>query len=101
MNGIDGGVAIVTGAGSGIGRETALRFADEGARVVVADVVEDGGHETVELIEQDGGEATFVHTDVTKQDDVEQIRGQIDRLVDQLSAEIEEQSSDLEDGDPA
>jgi len=71
MNGIEGSVAIVTGGGSGIGRATAERFASEGAKVVVADVVEEGGNETVQRIEDAGGEATFVKTDVTKADDVE------------------------------
>jgi len=47
---LDGKVAIITGAGSGFGRATAVRFAREGARVVVADIDEDGGRETVELI---------------------------------------------------
>ena len=73
MNGIRDGVAVVTGANSGIGRQSALRFAAEGASVVVADVVEDGGHETVEMIREDGGEATFVRTDVTDQSDVERM----------------------------
>jgi len=62
--------AIVTGAGSGIGRKSAVRFAEEGANVVVADVDTDGGHETVSRIESDGGEATFVETDVSDPDDV-------------------------------
>jgi NAD(P)-dependent dehydrogenase (short-subunit alcohol dehydrogenase family) len=71
MKGITDGVAVVTGASSGIGRQSALRFAEEGASVVVADVDEDGGHETVQLIQEDGGDATFVRTDVTDQGDVE------------------------------
>ncbi len=58
-------VAIVTGASSGIGRATAQLFASEGASVVVADVNEKGGHETVRLIEEKGGRATFIKTDVT------------------------------------
>jgi len=70
MNGIQDGVAVVTGGGSGIGRQSSLRFAEEGAKVVVADVDKDGSHETVEMIESDGGEATFVRTDVTDSDDV-------------------------------
>ena len=44
-------VTLITGAGSGIGRETALLFAREGARVVVADIDEAGGHETVRLLQ--------------------------------------------------
>ncbi len=70
MKGIQDGVAVVTGGGSGIGRQSSLRFADEGAKVVVADIDADGGHETVEMIESDGGNATFVKTDVTNSDDV-------------------------------
>lgn len=70
MNGIQDGVAVVTGGGSGIGRQSSLRFAEEGAKVIVADVDEDGGHETVEMIKGDGGEATFARTDVTDSDDV-------------------------------
>ena len=71
MKGIQDGVAVVTGGGSGIGRQSALRFAEEGASVVVADVVEDGGNETVDMIEDAGGEATFVRADVTDESDVE------------------------------
>lgn len=58
--------AIVTGAGSGIGRKTAERFGTEGAQVVVADIDEEGGRETVERIRDAGSEATFVGTDVTE-----------------------------------
>ncbi len=59
-------VALITGAGSGIGRESALLFASEGAKIVVADLKEDAGIETVSLIEKNGGEASFVKTDVSK-----------------------------------
>ena len=51
---LDGKVAIVTGAGAGIGRASARLFAREGASVVVADIDPDGGHETVESIEAAG-----------------------------------------------
>ncbi|MDS0241313.1 MULTISPECIES: SDR family oxidoreductase [unclassified Haloferax] len=63
-------VAVVTGAGSGIGRATAEAFAAEGARVVVSDVNVEGGEETVARIEEAGGTATFVETDVTDGDAV-------------------------------
>jgi NAD(P)-dependent dehydrogenase (short-subunit alcohol dehydrogenase family) len=59
------GVAIVTGASSGIGESTAKRLAAEGAKVVAADVVVDGGESTVADIREAGGEATFVETDVS------------------------------------
>lgn len=62
---ISGKVVIVTGAGMNIGREYAQVLAAEGAKVVVADIVEDPGRETVDLIEKDGGTAAFVRTDVT------------------------------------
>ncbi len=64
-------VGLVTGGAMGIGRATALAFAREGARVVVADVQEQEGRETVSLIQQAGGEATFVHCDVTQAAEVE------------------------------
>jgi len=69
MNGIGGGVAIVTGGAAGIGRATARRFAAEGASVVVADIDADDLAETVELIEADGGEAIAVETDVSDADE--------------------------------
>ena len=63
-------VALITGAGSGIGREAALLFANEGASVVVADVADEGGRETVSAIEKAGGRARFVHADVSSSNDV-------------------------------
>src|SRR5262245_57969583 len=68
---LQGKVALVTGGGSGIGRASSLAFAREGAKVVVADVVVEGGEETVKLIKQAGGEALFVKTDVSKAAEVE------------------------------
>ena len=66
-------VAIITGAGSGIGQATAILFAQEGAKVVVADYAPEGGRATVEQIRQNGGEAIFFETDVSKAADVERM----------------------------
>lgn len=60
-------VAIITGAASGIGRATALRFAQEGAKVIVADINTQGGEETVQQVKAAGGQAAFVHTDVSQE----------------------------------
>jgi NAD(P)-dependent dehydrogenase (short-subunit alcohol dehydrogenase family) len=63
-------VALITGAGSGIGREAALLFAGEGASVVAVDVAEAAGGETVSRIEAAGGKASFVRADVSKAGEV-------------------------------
>jgi len=69
MGQIDGKVAVITGGGNGLGRATAVRFAKEGAKVVVADLLEGPRAETVELITAAGGEATHVGVDVTSRID--------------------------------
>jgi NAD(P)-dependent dehydrogenase (short-subunit alcohol dehydrogenase family) len=66
-----GKVAIITGAGAGIGRATALLFAKEGAKVVVADCDSETGAETASIIREDGREATFIEVDVSKAADAE------------------------------
>src|SRR2546423_165585 len=66
---LEGKVAIVTGADSGIGRATARLFAREGAKVVCMDVWESGKPRIDQLIQQEGGAATFVSGDVKKKED--------------------------------
>lgn len=68
---LDGKVALVTGGASGIGRATALTFAREGARLIIADMNEEGGQQTVHMITENGGDATFVRVDVSNATEVE------------------------------
>jgi NAD(P)-dependent dehydrogenase (short-subunit alcohol dehydrogenase family) len=84
---LEGKCALITGAGSGIGRESALLFAAEGAAVVVVDIEDKGGRETVAAVERAGGRAAYVHADVAKADDcarmvaaAEQAFGRLDVL---------------------
>jgi NAD(P)-dependent dehydrogenase (short-subunit alcohol dehydrogenase family) len=62
--------AVITGAGSGVGRASALRFAQEGARVVVADIDLDAATETAQLVDKEGGSGLAIRTDVSQDDDV-------------------------------
>jgi NAD(P)-dependent dehydrogenase (short-subunit alcohol dehydrogenase family) len=78
---LEGKVALVTGAASGIGRATALVFADEGARIVLADVDETRGRETVRLAGDRGAEALFIECDVSDSAQVEAlVEGCVERL---------------------
>lgn len=71
MKQLENKVAIITGAGSGIGKASALLLAREGARVVVSDISEAAGKEAVEEIRKAGGEATFIKADSTRPEDNE------------------------------
>ncbi|HLG66950.1 MAG TPA: SDR family NAD(P)-dependent oxidoreductase, partial [Acidimicrobiales bacterium] len=68
---LEGKSCVITGAGSGVGRASALVFAREGARVLCADVRDDWAAETVRLVEKQGGTAVAVACDVTREADVE------------------------------
>jgi NAD(P)-dependent dehydrogenase (short-subunit alcohol dehydrogenase family) len=75
MGRVEGKVVFVTGGGTGIGRAASRRFAAEGARVVVAELNPASGEETERLIRAEGGEATFVRTDITVAEQVESAVG--------------------------
>lgn len=99
-----GRAAIITGAGSGIGRASALLFARHGARVVVADVVEPAGRETVDAIRAAAGEAIFVACDVSNEANVAgMVRacldayGRLDVLFNNAGVTIPVRVADLDD----
>lgn len=73
MRRLAGKVALITGAGMGMGREAALLFAAHGARIIVADINRDAAHETVQLVKTAGGEATSVIGDVALEADVKRM----------------------------
>lgn len=73
-----GKIAVITGGAAGMGRATALAFADEGASVTILDIQKDAGEETVQLIRDSGGTAEFIETDVSS-------ASQVDRAFDQIA----------------
>jgi NAD(P)-dependent dehydrogenase (short-subunit alcohol dehydrogenase family) len=70
---LQGKIALVTGGGSGIGRATALRLSREGAKIMIADYMPEGGERTVRMIKEAGGEASFVEADVAVGKQVEKM----------------------------
>ena len=99
-------VAIVTGAASGIGKATALLFAEHGAKVVVADIDADRAHQTLISIRDRGGTATYVQTDVTISANTEQMvqetlsrHGQLDILVSSAGIAMRLPVADLPEAD--
>ncbi|WP_047864143.1 SDR family NAD(P)-dependent oxidoreductase [Rubrobacter aplysinae] len=77
---MDGKNGLVTASGSGIGRASALTFAREGARVLVSDVADEAGEETVRQIRAAGGEAEYLHADVSREEDVAALVGRVVEL---------------------
>ncbi|MCK8495037.1 SDR family oxidoreductase [Spirosoma sp. RP8] len=84
MQELEGKVALITGAGSGIGQATALCFAQQGARVAVLDLSDDNVKQTVEQITQKGGQALGIVADVSQVSDMQQAIEQIQRQWDRL-----------------
>lgn len=70
MNRLQGKVAFITGAGSGIARSAARLFTQEGAKVVIAEIKPELGRASEQLVREAGGDATFIETDVTKEESV-------------------------------
>jgi NAD(P)-dependent dehydrogenase (short-subunit alcohol dehydrogenase family) len=73
MRRFEGKVAVITGGGSGLGRASAVRLAEEGASIVIADINPEGGQETVRQVQAVDGRVLFITADTTKTEDVKQM----------------------------
>jgi NAD(P)-dependent dehydrogenase (short-subunit alcohol dehydrogenase family) len=103
---LKGKVAIVTGAATGIGRSIAYNYGKEGAKVVVADIDDEGGKETVYMMKKDNREGIFVHTDVSKREELESMvnlcieeYGKIDILVNNAYSTVFKELLDTSEED--
>lgn len=94
-------VAVITGGGSGIGYHTSLLFAQEGASVVVADVNDDGGNQTVSEIKEAGGKAVYVRADVSKAAECEAMIAAAEREFGKLNIMFNNAGVMLSDDDDA
>ena len=106
MGRLNGKVAIITGAGSGIGRASSLLFAEEGAKVVVAELNEEAGRDTVQQIQAAGGDALFVEADIRQAAQVEAMvrqtvaaYGKVDILYNNAAIEIRGSATQLNEAD--
>ena len=93
--------AVITGSGKGLGEAIALLFSREGAKIVVFDIDEPAGQETVEQIQEQGGEAIFVHGDVSNPDDAARLidvavdaYGRVDILVNNAGVHVDRTVAD-------
>ena len=88
MKRTEGKVVIVTGGALGIGRETCLLLAKEGAKVAVTDILDDKGHELIEEIVGSGGVAKFWHLDVSVEKEVERVYKEVVKEFGKLDATV-------------
>ena len=103
---LDGKVALITGAASGQGRAASVRFAGEGARIVVADVNDEGSADTVRMVKEAGTEAVAVHADVSVRTDVDAMVevamdafGRLDVLYNNAAVQMSGRLVDTSEGD--
>ncbi|MBI4219214.1 MAG: glucose 1-dehydrogenase [Chloroflexi bacterium] len=106
MGKLDGKAAMITGAGHGIGRATARRFGQEGARVVIAEISDDYGRSTEQAFQKEGLDATFVRTDVSRSEDIQNAvtftvenHGSLDILVNNAQRSVFGRVTDLSEED--